>query len=322
MSTHRWCCCGANPPSECAHTCDYGTSYSMAGLTANISWDRTTTGALCGPCTQYDGPAILENRSFSATVTQPNAATLTRYTTASGKCCYRAVGTIRLIWNMGFDYSFRCCAGNASGPICTYGVQDSDTAETDFCLTAVCVPGLWNGADGWQWTLQICSFPLGVYELLDFQQSDCDFGYDCENPPLARRGVIAGGYQFMWKSKHMNPAAIVTITDTQEMGMCALALNCGTYTYPGTDPEATALSCMPTMNLQQAALGPFALVTTTDWGGSPPAICNPTISTGSSYIYGCDGSRVIPEWCTGVIDYASDCCDITMNARFNFPDFT
>lgn len=319
MTVARFCCCGANPPKECLSMCDYATSYAMTNLSGSVSWNRTFTGALCGPCTDYDGPVVAVSSQVVINITQVYNQTLVRTATEGGGCCYRVAGTLRFAWSFVISSDYTCCEAHPN-PVCNYTVGDSGTTDVSFCLTAVCA-GDWNNGDAWTWTLTTCGFACGDYEVLDFGPLDCQYGYDCVEPPLRTSRIVIGPSKYVWKSKMMSPGSLVNTTDVVGLGFCEAALPCGSPV-SGTDPTSTNSSCMPNQVYYNDINGPFALSFASAIG-SLPAECLNSYGSGSS-ITPDHGAQLPPVtgWCPGQIDYSDDCNDLTMNDYWIFPDFS
>lgn len=314
MSTHRWCCCGANPENPCAESCDFASSYMLGGFTGNHSFNREWRADPCEECSNYDGPNLARSIGFTAAFSQVSAIAITRYSYTVGgstSCCYRGGGVMNVSWTLSIaDRYYRCPGFNG---ICLYTEDKSNTTQTDFCIEAHCRENPLTGQVGWLWTLSICSFALDQVQTVDV--TNLPANYNCgDEPPLGNPyGVVAGGAVFSWWTRLVNPSSL-TISDAAILGCCTPALSpCGPI-FPGTDPGGLQQGCMWTMSQMCLENGPCTLVSFSPLTNWPPDPCE--IVTANSFdpgsFFGCDDS-LLPGACAGQIDFASACCEVNLS---------
>lgn len=316
MSTHRWCCCGANPENPCADSCDWSTSYVLSGFTGTHSFNREWRADPCGECSNNDGPNNMRSIGFTASFAQQSATTLTRYTQEGGTtCCYQAQGVMNVSWTLSIvDRYYLCPDFNG---ICEHTESKMGTEETDFCITAVCRQNPLTGQTGWLWTLTTCSFPLALVELID--ASNLQQGYSCEDePPLAAPiGIVAGGAMWSWWTPLVNPSTLSSL-DAISLGGCVQSqVQCGPE-FSGTDPQNLNTACMYTMEQMSVTYGPCTLVSVSQ-ASFPTAPCAITVPSGfdpGSY-FGC-GNQLLFGACPGNIDYADACCEVNLSHGWSF----
>ena len=322
MSTHRWCCCTPTPPTTCAETCNFATSYRLTNLTGSFSGNRIARGAIANPCQlsachvdQEEAGWYGCNSMFDLSVswTQPARASLARSTVSGGACCYQANGNLEITWSFTVTERHACCVPSPD-IICDNQDTVSGSMLVPFCLTVTCMVNAYGANDGWLHTLSICSFPMGNIEVLN------DDVCDTEICAAATVGAMCAGMSWSWKTPIKALNTLVP-SDYTALGYCVPGKSCSSVREGGTigqDP------CMYNVTLNTQLNGPFSVAAIADYQ-TPPATCSLNAAFPLCWQTGTIAGNVwrVNPWCdpSGDWDEKTGCWEWVFNTTMGLPTY-